>query len=145
MNVAAMDELVREYCMYRGLVKGCAKGGPSSAVAMQLSDVLAADVGNGFKAIGARGSISQPTPTDTWQNGEQVPAGVGDNAASNHQPDTALEDLSVLTALRENMDYSSPEGLEDLPNDVNMEEPAMSVTEGMKIMYENNNTCFDLN
>nr|XP_024373806.1 uncharacterized protein LOC112281474 isoform X3 [Physcomitrium patens] len=129
VNVAAMDELVREYCMYRGLVKGCAKGGPSSAVAMQLSDVLAADVGNGFKAIGARGSISQPTPTDTWQNGEQVPAGVGDNAASNHQPDTALEDLSVLTALRENMDYSSPEGLEDLPNDVNMEEPAMSVTE----------------
>lgn len=56
-----------------------------------------------------------------------------------------LEDLSVLIVLWENMDYFLLEGLEDLLNDVNMEEFVMLVIEGMKIMYENNNICFDLN
>lgn len=135
VNVAAMDELVREYCMYRGLIEGGAnftpgaKGSSSDAVAAQLTDVLATGVVNGFKAVGAKGPTLEPSPTDIWKSGEHGPSGVLNGVASDHQPDMVLEDLSTLTGLQDNMDFSPPKGLEDMPNDVIMEEPAVLISE----------------
>lgn len=142
MNVAAMDELVREYCMYRGLIEGGAnftqgaKGSSNDAVVAQLSDVLAAGVVNGFKAVGARGPTPEPIPTDMCQNGEQATASILNSAASDHQLEMVLEDLSDLTGLQDNMDFSSPKGLQDVPNDVIMEEPAVLISEGMNNLYQ---------
>lgn len=147
MNVAAMDELVREYCMYRGLIEGganCtpgAKGSSSDAVAAQLSDVLAAGVVNGFKAVGAKGPTLEPSPPDMWKSGEQGPSGVLNGVASDHQPDLVLEDLSALTGLQDTMDFSPPKGLEDMPNDVIMEDPAVLISEGTNNPYQFYNTC----
>ena len=137
-----MDELVREYCMYRGLIEGGAnftqgaKGSSSDAVAAQLSDVLAAGVVNGFKAVGAKGPTPEPSPTDTWKSVEQGTASFLNGVASENQPDMVLEDLSALTGLQDNMDFSPPKGLEDMSNDVIMEEPAALISEGMGNLYQ---------
>lgn len=141
VNTSAMDELVREYCMYRGLIEGganfteVAKGSSSDAVAAELSDVLAAGVVNGFKAVGANGPTLEPSPTDMWKSEELGPASVLNGVVLEHQPDVVLEDLSALTGLHDNMDFSPPKGFEDMPNDVIMEEPAAPISEGMNNLY----------
>lgn len=142
MNAAALDELVREYCMYRGLIEGGvnftqgSKGSSNDAVVAQLSDVLAAGVVNGFKAVGARGPPPEPIPTDTCQNGEQATASVLNSAASDRQAAMVLhEDLSGGTGLQDNMDFSPSKGSQDVQNDVIMEEPDVLISEGMHNLF----------
>lgn len=144
MNVAALDELVREYCMYRGLIEGGssftqgASRNSNDAVVAQLSDVLAAGVVNGFKAVGARGQAVEPTPPDT----EQVVVSIFNSTASDCQPEPVVEDVSALTGLQDDMNFSSPKGLPDAPHDAIMDDTAVLISEGTNYLHLFNSNRF---
>lgn len=135
MNLSTMDELVHEYCLYRGLVEGgpyiSANGSGTScdAVAAHLSDVLATGVVNGFKAVGYSGPTLSPAQGGSSHIGEYMLDSVNVTPNSDH----VLTD--VVIGLELNIGCSQMEGLESAASDVVMEDPVVEVPEGMNTTY----------
>lgn len=135
MNLSTMDELVHEYCLYRGLVEGGphistnGSGTSCDAVAAHLSDVLATGVVNGFKAVGYTGPTLSSAQGGSSQIGEYMPDSVIVTPDSDH----VLTD--VVIGLELNIGCSQMEGLESAASDVVMEDPVVEVPEGMNMTY----------
>lgn len=135
MNLSTMDELVHEYCLYRGLVEGGphistnGSGTSCDAVAAHLSDVLATGVENGFKAVGHTGPTLSSAQGGSSQIGEYMPDSVIVTPDSDH----VLTD--VVIGLELNIGCSQMEGLESAASDVVMEDPVVEVPEGMNTTY----------
>lgn len=131
VNVPAIDELVREYCMYRGLLEGSSqystngKGRSSSAVAAHLSTVLAAGVENCFKAIGVSGPslhASAAGPSEAAEH--EGPTVSGCTGSDDHNStENGMENSTDLNALHVSAGLSQTDRPNSAASDVVMEEP----------------------
>ena len=131
VNVPAIDELVREYCMYRGLLEGGSqysangKGSSSSAVAAHLSNVLAAGVENCFKAIGVSGPrlhTSAAGPSEAAEHERPIVSGCtgSDDHKSTENGMGKPTDLNTLHVIA---GFSQTDRSNSAASDVVMEEP----------------------